>query len=381
MNKTSVFALALAALALAGCKGPSDPEKRDDAKEIAVGEFASLTGGTATFGQSSHKGTQMAVDEINAGGGLLGKQVALFTEDDRSTAGEPGTVVRKLINKRQVVAVLGEVASKLSLEAAPICQKAKVPMISPASTNPKVTEVGDYIFRVCFIDPFQGTVVAKFASSRGWKKVAILTDVTQDYSVGLSQFFKEYATKNGMQVVSEQSYSTNDKDFKAQLTNIKGQAPDAVLASGYYTETALILRQARELGLNVPFLGGDGWDSPSLVQVGGQAMEGNFFSNHFSDEDKSPAVQDFLKRFKAKYNEDADAMAALGYDSMMLLADAIKRAGSVNATKLREAIATTKDFPGVTGKITINPQRNADKPAVILEIKGGKFKYVETVAP
>jgi branched-chain amino acid transport system substrate-binding protein len=381
MNKASVFALALAALVFAGCKGASDPEKRDEATDIAVGEFASLTGGTATFGQSSHKGTQMAIDEINSKGGLLGKKVALYTEDDRSTAGEPGTVVRKLINKRQVVAVLGEVASKLSLEAAPICQKAKVPMISPASTNPKVTEVGDYIFRVCFIDPFQGTVVAKFASSRGWKRVAILTDVTQDYSVGLSQFFKEYAVKNGMTVVSEQSYSTNDKDFKAQLTNLKGQTPDAVLASGYYTETALILRQARELGLNVPFLGGDGWDSPSLVQVGGPAMEGNFFSNHFSDEDKSPAVQDFLQRFKAKFNEEADAMAALGYDSMMLLADAITRAKSVNGSKLREALATTKDYPGVTGKITMNPQRNADKPAVVLEIKNGKFKYVETVAP
>jgi branched-chain amino acid transport system substrate-binding protein len=307
--------------------------------------------------------------------------VKLITEDDQSKAGEPSIVVRKMISRDGIVALLGEVASSRSLEAAPIAQQNKIPMISPASTNPKVTEVGDYIFRVCFIDPFQGTVLAKFALSKGWKNVAILTDVKQDYSVGLSQYFKKYFTENGGTVVSEQSYSSGDKDFKAQLTSIAGSNPQAILVAGYYNEAGLIASQARELGLNVPLLGGDGWDSPSLVEVGGAAIEGNFFSNHFSAEDKSPVIQNFIAKFKAKYNEDPDAMAALGYDSAMILADAIKKAGTTNPLPLRDAIAATKNFPAVTGTITLDAQRNASKPAVILTIKDGKFRYVETVTP
>jgi branched-chain amino acid transport system substrate-binding protein len=368
---------AVALLTLTGCKRGADA----NASEIVIGEFASLTGQTASFGQSSHKGTQMAVDELNAAGGLLGKKVRLITEDDQSKPGEPASVVNKMISRDRIIALLGEVASSRSLEAAPIAQRNKIPMISPASTNPKVTEIGDYIFRICFIDPFQGTVMSKFALSKGWKRVAVLTDVKQDYSVGLSQFFKEHFTKNGGTIVSEQNYSSGDKDFKAQLTTIKGSNPEAILASGYDTEAGLIASQARELGITVPLLGGDGWDSPSLVEVGGKAMEGNFFSNHFSVEDTSPQIQDFIKRYQAKYNEGTDAMAALGYDSAMILADAIKRAGTTDAAKLRDAIAATKDFPGITGKITIDEKRNASKPAVILTIKDGKFKYVETVAP
>ena len=372
--------LALVALALgAGCKktGP-----KAESNEIVVGEFAALTGGTASFGQSSHKGTQMAVDEINAAGGILGKKVKLVTEDDQSKAGEPATVVRKMISRDGIVALLGEVASSRSLEAAPIAQQNKIPMISPASTNPKVTEVGDYIFRVCFIDPFQGTVLAKFMLEKGWTKAAILTDVKQDYAVGLTQFFKEYYTKNGGTIVSEQSYSSGDKDFKAQLTSIKAAGPQAILASGYYNEAGLIASQAHELDLKVPILGGDGWDSPSLVEVGGAAMEGNFFSNHFSAEDTSPVIQDFIKKYKAKYNnEEPDAMAALGYDSAMILFDAMKRANTTDGPALRDAIAATKNYPAVTGVITLDDKRNANKPAVMLTIKDGKFRFVETVAP
>lgn len=352
-----------------------------NAETIVIGEVAAMTGGTATFGQSSHAGTQMAVDEVNAAGGILGKQVKLVTEDDQSKQGEAGTVVKKLISREKAVAILGEVASGRSLEMAPICQKAGVPMISPASTNPKVTQVGDHIFRVCFIDPFQGTVIAKFALSRGWKKVAILTDVKQDYSVGLTQFFKEYFAKNGGTITGEQSYSSGDKDFKAQLTALKAGAPDAILASGYYNETGLIVGQAHELGLKVPLLGGDGWDSPSLVQVAGKAIEGSFFSNHFSPEDQSPKIQDFVKKYKAKHNAVPDAMAALGYDSAMILMDAIKRAGTTEGKALRDAIAATKDHDGITGKISLDAERNANKPAVVLTIKDGKFVYVETVAP
>ena len=385
MKRLRILALMLPLLALSACKkAPSDAAASAASAasgDIPIGEFASLTGATASFGQSSHKGTQMAVDEINAGGGVLGRKLRLVTEDDQSKPGEAAIVVRKLISRDKIVALLGEVASSRSLEAAPICQQAGIPMISPASTNPKVTEVGDMIFRVCFIDPFQGTVLSKFALSKGWKRVAVLTDVKQDYSVGLSQFFKAHIGANGGQVVSEQSYSSGDKDFKAQLTAIKGTDPEAILASGYYTEAGLIASQARELELNVPLLGGDGWDAPALVEVGGKAIEGSFFSNHFSDEDAAPTIQAFMKKFEAKYGQKPDAMAALGYDSAMILADAIKRAGATEGPKLKEAIAATKNFPAVTGNITLNAQRNADKPAVMLVVKEGKFRYVEAVSP
>jgi branched-chain amino acid transport system substrate-binding protein len=350
--------------------------------EIKIGEFASLTGGSASFGQSSHKGTALAIDEINAAGGLLGKKLKLITEDDQSLAGQPATIARKLIAQDKVVAILGEVASSKSLEAAPICQQNKIPMISPASTNPKVTEVGDYIFRVCFIDPFQGTVMAKFAQSKGWKKVAVLTDVKQDYSMGLAEFFVKGFTATGGEIVKEQKYSTDDKDFKAQLTSIKAVKPDAIFVPGYYAEVSLIGKQARLLGIKVPLLGGDGWVGDSLLKVAGNSLDGSFFSCHFSADDKSEAVQGFVKKFKAKYGgETPDDMAALGYDSAMILAEAIKKAGTTDGAKLRDAIAATKDHVGITGKITLDAQRNATKPAVILGIGAGKFNFVETVAP
>ena len=351
------------------------------ADEIVVGEFASLTGGTASFGQSSHKGTLLAVEEINASGGLLGKMVKLITEDDQSTAGQPATIVQKFISQDKVVAVLGEVASSRSLEAAPICQQNKIPMISPASTNPKVTEVGDYIFRVCFIDPFQGTVMAKFAQSQGWKRVALLTDVKQDYSVGLAKFFVEGFKKNGGEIVKEQSYSSGDKDFKAQLTSLKSLKPEAIFVPGYYQEVSLIAKQAKLLGIKVPLLGGDGWVGDSLLKVAGNSLDGSFFSCHFSSDDQSPIVQGFVSKYKAKYNAVPDDMAALGYDSAMILAEAIKKAGTTDSDKLRAAIAATKDHPGITGSITLDEQRNAKKPAVILTIANGGFKFNQAVAP
>jgi branched-chain amino acid transport system substrate-binding protein len=349
--------------------------------EIAIGEYASLTGGSASFGQSSHKGTALAIEEINKSGGVLGKKIRLITEDDQSMAGQPATIVRKLIAQDKVVAVLGEVASSKSLEAAPICQQNKIPMISPASTNPKVTETGDYIFRVCFIDPFQGTVMSKFARSKGWKKIAVLTDVKQDYSVGLADCFIKDFTANGGQIVKEQKFSSGDKDFKPQLTSIKASRPDAIFVPGYYGEVALIAKQARLLGIKVPLLGGDGWVGDSLLKVAGKTLDGSFFSCHFSADDQSPKVQDFVKKYKAKYGEVPDDMAALGYDSAMILAEAIQRAGTTDSTKLRDSIAATKDHDGITGKISLDAQRNASKPAVILTIGDGGFKFVETVTP
>jgi branched-chain amino acid transport system substrate-binding protein len=349
--------------------------------QIKVGEFASMSGGSASFGQSSHNGTALAIGEINDAGGVLGKKIDLITEDDRSMQGEPSTIARKLVSEDHVVAVLGEVASSRSLEAAPICQENKVPMISPASTNAKVTQVGDCIFRVCFIDPFQGKVMAKFALSKGWKNVALLTDVKEDYSVGLAQAFQESFTAAGGTIVKTSEYSTGDKDFRAQLTAIKASHPEAIFVPGYYGEVALIALQARQFGIKAPLLGGDGWVGESLLKVAGHSLDGSFFSNHYSQDDPSPVIQDFVKKYAAKYGQKPDAMAALGYDSAKILADAISRAGTTDEPKLRDAIAATKDFKGVTGDITLDADRNATKAAVILTIANGGFQFVQRVAP
>ncbi len=360
-----------------GCKPPANSATG----EIKVGEFASLTGKEATFGQSSHDGTQLAVDEINAAGGVLGRKIDLLTEDDQSKEGESKTIAEKLISRDGVVALLGEVASSRSLEAAPVCQAKHIPQISPSSTNPKVTQIGDYIFRVCFIDPFQGKALAKFAyDTLHARRMAVLTDVATAYSVGLAKYFDETFTNLGGQIVVEQKYSGGDRDFKAQLTTIKAANADALFIPGYYTDVGLIARQARELGLTYPMFGGDGWEAPELITIGGDAVNGCFYSTHYSPEVKDPLVQKFVADFKAKYGTVPDAMAALGFDSAMILADAIKRAGSTEGDKIRDALAATKDFPGVAGKITIDADRNAVKPLVILEVTNGGFHLLKQVA-
>ncbi len=353
------------------------------AEPIKVGEIASLTGKEAAFGQSSHKGTVLAVEQLNAAGGALGRPLELLSEDNQSKSGESATVARKLLSREKVVALLGEVASSRSLEMAPIAQRAKIPMISPSSTNPKVTEVGDYVFRVCFIDPFQGTVMAKFAKETlKARRVAVLTSVSSAYSVGLAKYFKERFVADGGEVALEQKFAEGDKDFKAQLTAIRAAGVDAVFVPGYYTEAALISRQARELGLALPLFGGDGWEAPQLIEIGGKAVEGTYYSTHYSPEDTAPAVQAFVAAFRARWNgETPDAMAALGYDSALVLADAIKRAGGTDGPAVRDALAATKGFAGVTGTTNIDPARNASKSAVIVTIKDGQFKFVQSVAP
>lgn len=365
-----------AALLTGGCK-------KSGADTIKIGEFASLTGKEATFGISSHEGTLLAMEEINAAGGLLGKKIELLTEDTQSKAGEPATVVNKLVARDGVIAVLGEVASSRSLEAAPICQQNKIPMVSPSSTNPKVTETGDFIFRVCFIDPFQGTVMANFASKTlKAKKVAVFTDVKSDYSKGLAKFFKERFTANGGTIGTELDYNGGDKDFKGQLTAIKAANPDGVFIPGYYTDAALICVQAKQLGLNVPLFGGDGWESEELVKIGGDAVEGNYFSTHYHPDVGSEVSKRFVENYRQRWNgKTPNALAACGYDSALVLIDAIKRAGSTDGQKVRDALAATKNFQAVTGVITINESRDATKSAVILQVKAGKFKYLETVAP
>lgn len=364
----------LLALSFSSCSKKQEPG-------IPVGQFASLTGAQATFGQSTDKGVQLALAEINSSGGVLGQPLRVITKDNQSKPGETSTAVRELIARDKVVALIGEVASGRSLEAAPIAQRSGIPMISPASTNEKVTETGDHIFRVCFIDPFQGTVCAKFAHKLGGTKAAMLVDVSKDYSLGLAKSFKKEFEAEGGSITGQQSYSGGDKDFSAQLTAIKAANPQVVFLPAYYTEAPLIIRQARQLGITVPFIGGDGWDSPELAQVGGAAVEGCYFSNHFSNQSTDPQVVAFVQSYRKKYGDDPDAMVALGYDALHLLADAMKRAGTTDPAKVTAAIAATKDFSGVTGKITLDEHRNPTKPAVMLQVKNGKFSYVETVSP
>ena len=375
MRRPLVLALAIAAAAFGCAPGRSS-------KEIVIGEYGSLTGNTATFGQSTKNGSEMAFNEVNQAGGLLGKPVRLIVEDDQSKPEEAATAVTKLINQNAVQAVLGEVASSRSLAAAPICQGAKVPMVTPSSTNPKVTQVGDYIFRVCFTDVQQGEADAKFAAkSLKFKKAALLYDVRNDYSVGLRLVFAQKFKEYGGEIVAEQSYSEGDSDFRAQLTQLKSANPEVIYVPGYYTEVGTIARQRKDLGIDAPLLGGDGWDSPRLWEIGGKALNGCYFSNHYSVDDPSPAVQKFVADYKAKYGVIPDALAALGYDAARILGDAIKRAGSTDGGKVRDALAQTKGFAGVTGTISIDKDRNAIKPVVMLKVEDGKYVFQERIEP
>ncbi len=371
---TRLLRAAVFLLPLALAAAPAGP--------IRVGQFASLTGKEASFGVAGRKGIVLAVEELNARGGVLGRPIEFLVEDIQSKSGESATAVKKLIARDKVVAIVGGNASTNSLEAAPICQAAHVPMIALSSTNPKVTEMGTYIFRVCFIDPFQGAVLAKFAaSSLHARRVALLTSASAPYSVGLSRVFREHFTAAGGEIVAEQKYTEGDKDFRAQLTAIKAAKPDALIVPGYYTEAALICAQARQLGLTLPIFGGDGWDDPALIAIGGAAVEGTHFCTHYSPDNPSKAVQDFNQRYRARFGEAPGAYAALGYDSVAVLADALKRAGSTEPKALRDALAATKNFAAVTGSITIDEKRNASKPAVILTVRNGQYQFVTSVAP
>jgi len=379
---TSHFRSALGAAMLATPLLLALPTRLAAQETIKIGEFASLTGKEATYGQNAHKGTLLAIEEANAAGGVLGRKLELVTEDDQSKPGEAATVVKKLISRDKVVAVLGEITSGRTLEAAPICQNAKIPLISPGATATQVTARGDYIFRVCFIDEFQGTVMAKFArDTLKLNRVAILSSVSSAQSVGLAKYFRERFTAGGGTVAVEQKYGEGDKDFRAQLTAIKAANVEGVFVPGYYAEAALIARQARDLGLAAHFMGVDGWESPELIAVGGSAVEGAYLSTHYSPENKSAKVTDFNARFHARWGVDTNALSALGYDSAMVLIDAIKRAGTTEGPKLRDALAATKEFSGATGLITFDAQRNPTKSAVVLTVKDGRFAFVQDVNP
>ncbi|HAG90240.1 MAG TPA: ethanolamine utilization protein EutJ [Bdellovibrionales bacterium] len=362
-----------------GCTGNSDKASNDS--EIRIGQFGSLTGAEATFGQSTDKGIRLAIDAVNAAGGVKGKKIKLITEDNQGKPDEAAAVVKKLITQDNVLALLGEVASNRSLAAAPIAQQFRIPMISPSSTNPKVTEIGNYIFRVCFIDPFQGPVMAKFAfEDLKVKKVAILKDLKSDYSLGLTEFFEKKFKELGGEITSIQNFQTGDTDFKAQLTAIRSEKPDAIFIPAYYTEVGLIARQARQLGIKATLLGGDGWDSPKLFEIGGEAIEGAYYSNHYSTESPNPATQEFIKKYKEKYSETPDGMAASGYDAARVLVQALEKVDELTPDKVREAIAETKDFKGATGTITIDQNRNADKEAFIVQVKDKGLKFIRTLS-
>ncbi len=381
---TGLLAAALS-LVLVCCTG----KKPEESNTIKIGHYASLTGKEATFGTQVDNGVKLAVEEINSAGGIGGKKIELLTEDTRSTTSDAQNAAEKLIGKDNVAALIGEVASSRTMAAKPTAQREKCPMLTPASTNEKVTidekgNVTDYVFRICFIDPFQGTVMAKFAyDNLGAKNVAVLRDNANAYSVGLAKNFTDKFTSLGGTIVEAQDYESGQNDFKAQLTAIKAKNPQAILVPGYYTEVSLIAVQARQLGITVPLLGGDGWDSPTLAQGEAKAaLEGCYFSNHYSEQDTSAAVQEFIKKYKAKFGGEAPgAMSALGYDAMMIIAKIIKDAGKADRETIRAGLASLKDYKGVTGNITIDAKHNATKPAVVLQIKDGKFTYHSTVNP
>jgi branched-chain amino acid transport system substrate-binding protein len=393
----TAFAALLAPLAQLGCGNPS-------ADELLLGEYGSLTGNDSNFGQSTKNGIEIALQDLAArsGGTIGGLPVRVIVEDDQGRPEEAATVVQKLVNQDRVVAVLGEVASSRSLAGAPICQTGGVPMITPSSTNPQVTAVGDYIFRMCFLDDFQGRVMARFAAENlGLRRAAILKDVKNDYSIGLSRYFSEAFTALGGAIVVEQAYSAGDQDFRAQLTAIKASEPDILVVPGYYTEAGLIARQARELGLAQPLLGGDGWESEQLIGIGGEALEGCYFSNHWAIDRPDPRLEGFLAKYRARFQGDPDSMAGLAYDAAAVLFAALEKLAADDAAsfaalgssragtperraataKLRDLIAATRDFPGVSGTITLDANRNASKPAVVIGIEGGRKVFRATVDP
>ncbi len=350
---------------------------------IPVGVYASLTGDEANFGKDSREGAELAVDTINGGGGVNGKKIDLKIENDESDPSKAASAVTKLITSDKVVAVVGEVASGRSLAAAPICQQYKIPMVSPSSTNIKVTQIGDYIFRVCFIDPFQAYVMAKFShDTLNAKNVALFIDSTSPYSRDLGTEFQKNFEQMGGKIVDQESYVPTDTDFKGQLTKLKTTNPDAIFAPGYYKSAGEIAKQAKELGIAAPMMGTDGWDAQDLFVTAGDSMEGSYFSDHMDITSQQPEVKSFVDAYKKKYGADKKpgSLTALGYDAVMILAQAMKNAKTLDGPGIRDALAQVKDFKAVTGDITINGDRNADKPAVVLQIKGRDFVYKTTIA-
>ncbi|AFM43536.1 amino acid/amide ABC transporter substrate-binding protein, HAAT family [Desulfosporosinus acidiphilus SJ4] len=391
LNK--VFSMGLAALLsvslIAGCGTTQKAATSDSSGPIKIGGNLELTGGTAMFGQAAQNAINLAFDQQNAKGGVLGKQLTLVAADNKSDAGESTSAVTKLVTQDKVVAVIGSMTSSVTLAAVPVVTDNKIPMISPSGTNAKVTvdpatgQVRPWIFRACFIDPFQGQVAANFAlNTLKAKTAAVIIDQKSDYSKGLADaFVTNFKKGNGQIVETEQYVAGSDKDFRSILTRIKAQNPDMVWLPGYYQEVGLIVKQARELGMNMPFMGGDGWDDPQLFNIGGNdALNNTYYVDHVATDD--PGMATFVKDYKAKFNSEPNAMAALGYDAANLLIKAISDAKSTDPEKIRTALENMKGFQGVGGEITIDPKtHNPVKSAVIKENKNGKSVFLTRVAP
>ena len=375
------FALVVIALAFS-CSRPGD-DSAPQHTTIKIGYFGDLTGPTFNFGQSGINGVLMAASEINQAGGINGRQIDVVIEDDKGSPEEAARLTAKLIDKDKVVAIIAGGTSGNSRAAAPKAQSSHIPLIAPSSTDPAVTQAGNYIFRACFVDTFQGEVMANFAiNTLKAKKAAILFDFNSPYSKGLTDYFKLSFTKLGGSIATEQTYTQGDADFKGQLSTIRSAEPDVIYIPGYYGDVALIAKQARMMGLAQPLLGGDGWDAPELWQLGGDALNGAYISTHYSADAPSPGGQQFVDLYKHRYsNLLPDAHAALAYDAARLLFDAIARSESIDGDKLREALAQTKNFNGVTGLISMDGDRNAVKPAVVLKLQDLKFIYQETIQP
>ncbi|MFJ7637360.1 ABC transporter substrate-binding protein [Peribacillus sp. NPDC097225] len=386
-----VLSLSLIAGALAGCNGDSKTSSSGGGSSssgdtIKIGANLELSGGTASFGQSAMDGLQLAIDEINKEG-INGKKIEIKKVDNKSDAAEATNGSIKLVSQDKVVAIVGSATSTNTLAQVQVAQDNKIPLLTPTATNPDITnkagKLNDYVFRTCFIDPFQGTVAANFATDEvKAKTAAIYVDSASDYSKGLAAAFKEAFTKNGGKIVSEEAYVTKDTDFRATLTRIKSAKPEFVFLPGYYEEVGLILKQARENGMDLPFMGGDGWDSPKVVEIAGaETLKNTYITNHYSPEDEDAKIQDFVSAFKAKYNKTPDAFAALGYDTGYYLADAIKRAGDPTSENIRKALEEVKDFELVSGTLNLDENHDPIKSATILEYVDGKQTFNTKIDP
>ncbi|MGM0923885.1 MAG: ABC transporter substrate-binding protein [Bacillota bacterium] len=379
------MSLMISAGVMAGCGAKSTGSS--EGETIKIGANLELSGGVASYGQSISEGLELALEEINKKG-IDGKKIELVEFDNKSDAAEATNGAIKLVSQDKVAAIIGAATSTNTLAQVQIAQDNKVPLITPTGTNPTITntdgKVNDYVFRTCFIDPFQGTVAANFATGDlSVKNAAVLIDSSSDYAKGLAKSFKESFEKSGGKIVSEEAYVAKDTDFRATLTRIKSSNPEFVFLPGYYEEVGLIVKQARELGIDVPFMGGDGWDSPKLIEIaGGDALNNTFITNHYSAGDPDKKIQDFVKAFKAKYKDKSpDAFNALGYDTGYFLADAIKRAGGADPEKLQKAIEETKDLALVSGNLTLDELHDPVKSAAILEYKDGEQTFKTNVDP
>jgi branched-chain amino acid transport system substrate-binding protein len=341
-----------------------------------------MSGGQASFGEAMNNGIQLAVEQLNSGGGIRGRKVRVIVEDDQSKAEEAATAATKLITRDEVLAILGEAASSNSLAAAPICQANRVPMVTPISTNPDVTKKGDYIFRICFIDPYQGEALARYVrDTLHFSRAAVLVDVKSDYSNGLADFFTRTFTERGGKITKRLTYASGDSDFRAQLTSLGATKPDMIFLPGYYTEVGQIISQARDLGIKQPFVGGDGWESPKLFEIGGSALNGCFYSNHYFVDDPAPEIRRFQAAYKRRYSVIPDSFAALAYDATNVLLDAMKRGKDFQRSTIRDQLARTSNFQGVTGTITLGADRNpVGKKIVVLEIQDNRVQLKGTVA-